>query len=356
MGSVGTEPAVEPFESIYEPPEIITEKIDGTACLVAGVSPEMQNIIKKLASRIASSDVTVLLLGESGSGKEVLARFIHSRSKRQNKQFFAINCAALPENLIETELFGCEQGAYTDATKKRIGIIEAVNEGTLFLDEIEAASPSLQRKLLRVIESKEIQRVGGVTTKKVDVRFIAASNINLKNAVNEKNFREDLFFRLTYSISIPPLRYRVEDIPFLAYHILFNKTRSLNNSEPWRISNGAMLSLQNSNWRGNVRELDNVITQAVFNHFDENNILLSADVDPFLDKEAVKQKPALAKNTGVSKTLKEIGDSAKEEAEKSLVRKTLEETNWNRTEASRKLRISYKTLRNKLQTWGWRET
>lgn len=359
MESLGASTATETQEKIYDSPEMDVERVDETTWLVKGKNPEMQNIVR-LSKKVSESELNVLLLGESGVGKEVLARLIHNYSGRRNKPFFAINCAALTETLIETELFGCEQGAFTDATKMKIGKLEANDGGTIFLDEIEAASPALQQKLLRVIEYKVLQRVGGVKNHKINIRFIAASNIDLKMAVEEKRFREDLFYRLSFTIAIPPLRHRIDDIPCIAYHILLKKFGALNtNKEPWQISADAMNCLQNADWRGNVRELDNALMCAVIRHSDDDKIIRPDDLAPFLNlnKSQTKSKKTISEPyTKTEKTLKDIGNSAKEEAEKVLIRKALDETNWNRKESARRLKISYKMLLNKIKKWKWQKS
>lgn len=282
MESATATMAMEIQENVYEPPEQIIEPIDNIACLVRGPNTAMENTLR-LSEKVASNGVTILLLGESGSGKEVLARFIHKQSPRKEKPFCALNCAAIPETLIESELFGYEPGAFTGAYKLRRGKFEAAQGGTIFLDEIEAASSALQQKILRVIEHKEIERVGGNTTHKVDLRFIAASNTNLKEEVKEKRFREDLLFRLTVPIHIPPLRNRIDDIPRLAYFILLSKIRAIDKEAPTRISVDAMCLLQKAMWRGNVRELENVLTQAVLSRCSTDKILRAVDLEPFLE-------------------------------------------------------------------------
>ncbi len=228
---------------------------------IIGRSPVMQEIYK-LIGKIATSDVTVLVTGESGSGKEVIARAIHHNSLRASKPFMAINCTALQETLIESELFGHEKGAFTGAYTQKLGKFELANGGTVFLDEIGDMSPELQAKLLRVMEERRFVRVGGTRETSVDIRIIAATNRNLEKAIMEGNFREDLYHRIkVINIKLPPLRERMEDIPSLVEHFL--SMRSMDNSVKYRISDEALDKLQKYEWPGNVRELKNVIESAL---------------------------------------------------------------------------------------------
>jgi len=231
--------------------------------IVAGSSPVMSRLLS-VAFRIARKNVNVLIQGETGTGKELLARFIHAASHRSGRPFIAVNCSALPENLLESELFGHEKGAFTGATSQRRGIFELANQGTLFLDEIGEASPCIQVKLLRVLETGEFMRVGGEKPIKTDVRLVAATNADLEQAVREKRFREDLFYRLdVIRLNVPPLRERKEDIPALVDHFLhcFVGQESPQCSKI-EISPEAMEIMLNYPWPGNVRELSNVIRQA----------------------------------------------------------------------------------------------
>jgi two-component system NtrC family response regulator len=222
-----------------------------------GASPAMNRLVS-LAHKIAGKNVTVLIQGNTGTGKEVLARFIHAASGRADQAFIPVNCGALPENLLESELFGHEKGAFTGANQPRRGIFELANHGTLFLDEIGDASPQIQVKLLRVLETGEFMRVGGEKPIKTDVRVIAATNVDLEQAIREKTFREDLYYRLNVvRLEIPPLRSRLEDVPQLAEHFV----RQLN--PDFRISPEALHLLQGYGWPGNIRQLANVMRRAV---------------------------------------------------------------------------------------------
>ncbi|OGU14122.1 MAG: AAA family ATPase [Geobacteraceae bacterium GWC2_53_11] len=222
-----------------------------------GSSPLMQRLVS-LAYKVAGKNITMLIQGKTGTGKEVLARFVHAASTRAEGAFIPINCGALPENLLESELFGHERGAFTGANQTRRGIFELANHGTLLLDEIGDASPMIQVKLLRVLETGEFMRVGGERTIKTDVRVIAATNVNLEEAIREKTFREDLYYRLNVvRLEIPSLHQRSEDVPLLAAHFArqFNPKANL--------SPGALRLLQSYNWPGNIRELANVMRRAV---------------------------------------------------------------------------------------------
>ncbi len=225
-------------------------------------SKQMERIVN-LASKVAKTDATVLLIGESGTGKEVLARYIHSQSPRCNSKFVAVNCAAIPSNLLESEMFGYEKGSFSGATRTHQGKFEQANKGTLLLDEITEMPLELQAKLLRVIQEKVIDRIGGVEPIKVDVRIICTTNRNIEDYVKEGKFREDLYYRISvFPITIPPLRERKEDIPLLAEHFLKQFSSSFGKNIE-KIDDSAMEILINYPWPGNIRELQNVIERAV---------------------------------------------------------------------------------------------
>ena len=222
-----------------------------------GVAPSMKRMVS-LAYKVAGKDISVLIQGKTGTGKEVLARFIHAASGRSGQPFIPVNCGALPENLLESELFGHERGAFTGANQTRRGIFELANNGTLLLDEIGDATPQIQVKLLRVLETGEFMRVGGERAIKTDVRVIAATNVDLEQAILEKSFREDLYYRLNVvRLEIPPLSTRAEDIPLLAEHFVRQLNRDL------RLSPGTLRLMQDYAWPGNIRELANVMRRAV---------------------------------------------------------------------------------------------
>lgn len=238
-----------------------------------GKSAKLFNVVK-LASKIADTDASVLILGDNGTGKEVLARAIHNNSSRKDKPFVALNCGAIPSELLESELFGYESGAFTGAVKLKPGRLEMAEGGTIFLDEIGEMSVNLQAKLLRVIQTKEIQRLGGTDSKKINVRFISATNKDLAKMIADKNFREDLYYRLkVIELKLPPLRERKEDIEELVKY--FVKKYSPENKEIL-ISNESLQILENYNWPGNIRELENVIQRAVI--LCSDNVILPSDL------------------------------------------------------------------------------
>lgn len=269
-----------PFEDITEIEDLIckaldyghraTDKIPGRpewsttaekVGFIVGKTPKMIRLAT-IADKIAKKNINVLIQGETGTGKEILARFIHAGSPRHQQAFVPINCGALPENLLESELFGHEKGSFTGASYMRRGIFEIANNGSLFLDEIGEAYPSIQVKLLRVLETGEFVRVGGEKPVKSDVRIIAATNVNLEKAVRDKLFREDLFYRLdVVRLELPPLRERKEDIPMLVNHFVSNANAKAHRVP--QVSPEAMLILQDHNWPGNIRELVNIVDQAV---------------------------------------------------------------------------------------------
>ncbi len=297
-----------------------------------------------LADQVAPSEASILITGDSGTGKEVLARYLHQKSKRKGERFIAINCAAIPENLLESELFGHEKGAFTGAVARRIGKFEEANGGTLLLDEISEMDPRLQAKLLRVIQEREIDRVGSNKSIKVDVRILATSNRNLDMEVANGNFRNDLYFRLNVmNLKLPALAERKEDIIILSEY--FNKKFSKINSVPLRqINSEAQDVLRQYSWPGNVRELENTIHRAVLlavgNEITKEAIMLNDEIaqasDPQLDK---KDDPI----NNVGQTVANV--------ERDLIIDTLLHCIGNRTHAATILGISIRTLRNKLKLY-----
>ncbi len=239
------------------------------------ISPQMNKIIE-LAKKVALTDATILLIGESGTGKEVIARFIHEQSKRSKGNFVAVNCAAIPSNLLESEMFGYEKGAFSGATKSHPGKFEQANNGTLLLDEISEMPLELQAKLLRVIQEKTLDRIGGTSSIKIDVRIICTTNRNIEQEVKEGNFREDLYYRINvFPIKIPPLRERKEEIPELANFFLKKYSNKFNKNID-EITENAIDLLLNYPWPGNIRELQNVIERAVI--LAENNKITPDEV------------------------------------------------------------------------------
>jgi len=301
-------------------------------------NPQMLRIVD-VARHVASTDVPVLILGESGVGKEVFASFIHEQSDRGDGPFIKVNCAALPHELLESELFGYERGAFTGALRDRMGKFEQADKGTLLLDEIAEMSPHLQAKLLHVLQDNEFSRLGGKKPVKVNVRVIAATNKKLKEAVLKGEFRNDLYFRLNViRLELPPLRQRREDIPLLCSHFV-DKYRERYQSPVQALPKDLLEAFMRYDWPGNIRQLENIIKR----------YLILPDREILSELRITEQEPAAPVNTVVS--LKEVASHAAEIAEKEAVLKMLEETGWNRKESARRLRISYKALRNKLKKW-----
>lgn len=291
-----------------------------------------------LAKSIAFSQSTVLIQGESGTGKELFARYIHQHSERRDKKFVAVNCAAIPEDLLESELFGYEKGAFTGAVSRRLGKFELADGSTLLLDEVSEMGLKLQAKLLRVLQEFEIDRVGGKEPVPIDVRAIATTNVDLKQSVEKGQFREDLFYRLNViPLRIPPLRERREDIPLLVEHFVEKHCQRCKKAVP-RISPEALAVLKNREWRGNVRELENVIERSILLHNDE-----------FLLPEQIIMEGMSDEGKGTT-SLRE-GTRSMKEMEQDLILKTLEELGGNRTHAAKALGISIRTLRNKLSDY-----
>ena len=297
----------------------------------------------RLAEQVAPSEASVLITGESGTGKEVLARHIHRKSRRAKHSFISVNCAAIPENLLESELFGHEKGAFTGAVARRVGKFEEANGGTLLLDEISEMHPRLQAKLLRAVQEREIDRVGGVQPVKIDIRLIATSNRDLEEEVRKGNFREDLYFRLNVvNLRIPALRDRPKDIGLLADHFA-KKYAELNNVPVRPLAAGVREMLTQHAWRGNVRELENTLHRAVLlargDELGPDAIMLSpAKAGGTEAAAAVAAKPGL-----VGRTVADV--------ERDLILETLQHCLGNRTHAANILGISIRTLRNKLQQY-----
>ena len=309
--------------------------------------------VVKLAQQIAGSEASVLITGESGTGKEVLARFVHARSQRAKKPFIRVNCAAIPENLLESELFGHEKGAFTGALARRIGKFEEANGGTLLLDEISKMNVSLQSKLLRAIQERVIDRVGGSRPVPVDIRIVATSNRNLAEAAREGTFREDLLFRLSVvNLNIPPLRERPADIAELAQY--FIQKYSAVNGVPLRpLSPEARRALNSNPWRGNVRELDNTLHRAVLLSNGpeiDADAILSPDGNR-LDSDRGSAALAHAALSAEQVTRHLVGRTVAE-VERDLILETLKHCLGNRTHAANTLGISVRTLRNKLNEYA----
>ncbi len=300
--------------------------------------------IKEIARQVADTDVPVLISGESGVGKEVVARFIHAHSSRHDKPFVKVNCAALPDELLESELFGYERGAFTGAMNDKPGKFELADKGTILLDEIGEMTPHLQAKLLHVLQDSEYTRLGGKRTVRVDARVLASTNVNLEEAVASGKFREDLYFRLNViRVEIPPLRERREDIPVLCNYFL-NKYRDRYKSNVEDISPSLLDSFLRYDWPGNIRQLENALKRYLILPESNMNLLEMKEQQP-------STAPVLLKPKEDNMSLKDVGSRAAEQAEKELVLRVLEETSWNRKQAARRLNICYKALLNKLKRW-----
>jgi two-component system response regulator HydG len=311
---------------------------------IIGRSQPMKKLIEMM-SMVAPSEATVLITGDSGTGKELIARSLHFNSPRKDKPLVVVNCAAITETLLESELFGHEKGSFTGADKRREGRFMQAASGTIFLDEIGETSSTMQAKLLRVLQEKEIQRVGGEETLKVDVRIVAATNRDLEKEVAEGNFREDLFYRLNVMpLNVPPLKERREDVPLLAQHFL-TKFSDKNRKAIKGLVPLAMDMLVNYDWPGNVRELENAIERAVIlatgEHITEAQLPLNI-IEQYEDLEI--------RPTGTTQILD--GTHSLEDIEKEAILAALNGSNGNKAEAARRLGVTRKTLHNKLKSYG----
>ncbi|MCH8804725.1 MAG: sigma 54-interacting transcriptional regulator [Planctomycetes bacterium] len=303
---------------------------------IIGNSTALQDVMN-LCERVANTNATVLLLGETGTGKELSARFTHARSPRGGRAFIAINCAALPETLLESELFGHEAGAFTGATAQKLGRFELADGGTLFLDEIGDISHATQIKLLRVLQEREFVRVGGTKTVACDVRIIAATNRDLKAAMEAGDFREDLYYRLNvFPIHLPPLRDRREDIPLLVAHFITTVSKEMGRPEP-QVGEEAMSLLCIYRWPGNIREMRNVLERAVL-------LCDSGVIEP-------RQLPREVSND-IEQPAPGEGKSSLVGYEKAMIVKALKESGWNQSKAARTLGISRDNLRYRLRKYA----
>lgn len=317
---------------------------------IVGESEEMRRIAK-LVSKVAQGKATVLLQGESGTGKEVVAHAIHRQGPRADKPFTVVNCAAIPEDLLESELFGFEEGAFTGATRRKKGLLEVADEGTLFLDEIGEMAPKMQAKILRVLETRMLRRVGGTSDVKVDVRFIAASNRDLKKAVKNGTFREDLFYRLgVVVIDLPPLRERIQDLELFVPAFIDEFNRSMGRKVTG-VSSNALELMRRYPWPGNIRELRNVIERAMV--LCEGEEIQPAHLPAELSDAygtlnraaASSSRPDLPSN-GVSL------ENVVTDLERRFIVQALERTNGNQTEAAELLSISRDQLRYRMEKYG----
>ncbi len=307
---------------------------------IIGRSRSIQRVFETIGL-VAPSEATVLITGESGTGKELIANAIHQNSPRKDRPFIKVNCAALPENLLESELFGHEKGAFTGAVARKKGRFQLAHDSSIFLDEIAEMAPITQTKILRVLQEREFESVGGTQTHKVDVRLIAATNKDLEEEIKNGRFRDDLYYRLNVvSVEVPPLRKRQDDIPLLADYFL--KTYSTKNRKMIKgFTPRAMDLMMRHQWPGNVRELENIVERAVIMARGE---MITPIEFPHVLKELDADLKATSLNLQSGRSLKEV--------EKEMILRTLEETGGNRTHAAKILGISRRTLQLKLKEYG----
>ena len=345
----------------------LPDRKDGEAAAesIVGSSPAMQEIYKMIG-QVAPTDVTVLLRGESGTGKEMVARAVYHHSQRADRPFLPVNCAAIPETLLESELFGHEKGAFTGALTRRIGRFEQGQGGTLFLDEIGDMTPATQAKILRVLQERRFERLGGSESIAVDVRLIAATNKDLEKGIREGNFRPDLYYRLkVVSLNLPPLRERREDIPELARYFI-QRFRDGINFQVREISAKAMERLMRHPWPGNVRELENAVKRAMV--IAKGNILLpedfsfegpgaegslAADAGDFEKRVEILMEPVFKVLAGRSRESPEA--DLMSSVEKILIKRALQETGGNQVQAALLLGMSRNTLRSKIERYRIRK-
>jgi two-component system, NtrC family, nitrogen regulation response regulator NtrX len=322
---------------------------------IVGQSASLRKVLESV-KRAAPTNATVLLLGESGVGKELVARTIHRNSPRAGQRFIQVNCAAIPEELIESELFGHEKGSFTGATEKQIGKFEQADRGTIFLDEIGDMSPKTQAKVLRVLQEQEVERIGSARTTKVDVRVIAATNKNLEEAIQRGEFREDLYFRLNViPIVVPPLRERRDDIPLLVQHFA-RRTSDEHNLKPKRFETAAMEALQRYRWRGNIRELRNAIERVMIMapgdvvRVDDLPAELKGGESPTRVSAPAEDPPVapLPVDKAPGGTLREFKDAA----ERAYLVQKLRETNWNISKTAEIIDTPRSNLYKKLEQYG----
>ena len=314
-------------------------------------SPAMRKI-RSQAALVANVDIPVLMLGESGTGKEVVARLIHKLSPRAHRTFLKVNCAAVPGDLLESELFGHEAGAFTGATHAKPGKFELCNKGTILLDEIGEMPALLQAKLLHVLQDQTFSRLGSRSVIKVDVRILAATNINIPEALANKRLREDLYYRLNaFTLQLPPLRERKEEIPILLKHFMSRMAEQYARP-PLPLSANMLQACQDYSWPGNLRELNNFIKRYLVLGDEKLAIQeLKPSSDAHGSRPDAAHTPAEAGGG-----LKSVARSAKDEAEAEAIRQALDQTNWNRKQAAALLQISYKALLYKIRQYGIAQT
>ena len=341
----------------------VRSNVDGL--LMGGDNPKMREV-QEIIEQVADTDITVLVRGESGTGKEVVARALFQLGNRRSRPFVKVNCAALPSELLESELFGFEKGAFTGAQKRKLGKFEYANQGTIFLDEISEMAPGLQAKLLQVLQDGEFSRLGGESDVRVDARIIAATNRNLEEAVRKGEFREDLYYRLNVvTIHIPPLRDRIDAVPLLVEHFLRMYNEQYNKSVE-KLSAETMQVLMEYRWPGNVREHENMIKRMVVLGNEQAVLQEIAGREPLQYVDGIGANGAdddldLAAlgadfSNGGELDLKAISKRASQIAEKKVIEHVLGQTRWNRKEAAERLQISYKALLYKMKENGLSES
>jgi two-component system response regulator AtoC len=314
---------------------------------------ESMREVRDVIEQVADTDITVLIRGESGTGKELVARTLHRLSERRDKPFVKVNCAALPSELLESELFGFEKGAFTGAQRRKLGKFEFADRGTIFLDEIGEMSPALQAKLLQVLQDGEFSRLGGESDVQVDTRVIAATNRDLEEAVETGGFREDLYYRLNVvTVQLPPLRDRPGAVPLLVDHFL-RKFGAEYNREPRELTREAVQTFLGYHWPGNVRELENMVRRMTVLGSEQAVLQeISSRERPAQRNGGSLQLDDLDLEDGQSVDLKSIARAAARVAEKRVIARILEQTRWNRKEAAERLQISYKALLYKMKESG----
>ena len=341
---------------LKEEVSLLRRRLDETEGEFVSSNPRLLRI-QEIARQVANTDAPVLVLGESGVGKEVVARLIHRSSRRHGQAFVKVNCAALPQDLLESELFGYERGAFSGALREKPGMFETANRGTILLDEIGEMSPHLQAKLLHVLQDGQYTRLGGRHPIKGDARVIASTNIRLEEAVGAGRFRADLYFRLNVvRIDIPPLRERPEDIPLLCTHFL-RSYGARYDSRVRQLPRELQEAFARHDWPGNVRELENAVRR--FTILPDVAMALAdlersgswSQASPAARPEEIVMAREVADVPPESLSLRQVASRAAEEAERQLVRRVLAETKWHRKEAASRLKVSYKALLNKLKRW-----
>jgi two-component system response regulator AtoC len=329
--------------------QVYTDEVEELAddVFFIAASPAMRKI-RSQAALVANVDIPVLLLGESGTGKEVLARLIHKLSPRAHRTFLKVNCAAVPADLLESELFGYEPGAFTGATHAKPGKFEICNKGTILLDEIGEMPPLLQAKLLHVLQDQQFSRLGSRSVIKVDVRILAATNINIPEALATKRLREDLYYRLNaFTLHLPPLRDRKEEVPILLKHSMTRMAERYARA-PLPLTPALLKACHDHSWPGNLRELNNFLKRYLI--LGDENLAVS-ELQPKGDGPGGTRSDSGTRNDSGG-GLKSLARSAKDEAEAEAITQALDQTNWNRKQAAAILQISYKALLYKIRQYG----